>query len=168
MIVVAAANCAHRAGRPVEDREHAVASAIHETASISVDFATDKSEVLRFEVSPTKIADIGDMCGGVDNVGKQHRREHAVRLWMVTRPSKEFFQLSDQGFCISHVGQVVHARELDEPCARKAPIRQRDLQYSSGGWTKSPSTKIAEPRRLACVPSTNPNCSIVLQLLGRD
>jgi len=96
---------------------------------------------------------------------KQHRREHTVRLWMVTRPSKEFFQLSDQGFCISHVGHVVHARELDEPCARKALIRQRGLQYSSGGWTKSPSTKIAEPRRLA-VPCTNPNCSFGTRLSG--
>src|SRR6516164_6915088 len=57
--------------------------------------------MMRFKkFAPPSIANFSKLCGGIDNIGEQHCREHTVSLYQVPfvafpEPSEEWFNISD-------------------------------------------------------------------------
>ena len=73
------ARAPNRPRRAVEGREEAVASGVHFPTPEVPQLRSDEPMVLLHEFAPAAIAELGRAGGGIDEIGEQDRRQHAVR-----------------------------------------------------------------------------------------
>ena len=72
-------SAADRSGGTIEGGEEPVAGCIDLLAVEAAELTADGGMVLLQQVAPAPIADLCRSLGGADEVGEEHRREHAVR-----------------------------------------------------------------------------------------
>jgi hypothetical protein len=115
--------------RPVEGREEAVSGCVHLRSAEADELAADELVVALEEVAPGAVAERGRLLAGADDVGEEHRGEHAVRLGLVPPgfPSldQELLDRTQVRLRVAGERRVVGARKLDVPRAldetRRAP-----------------------------------------------
>ena len=114
------ARAADRARRAVEGGEEAVAGRLHLAAAEALERARARSRSWRSSSSrqrwsPSSAA----VLGGVDDVGEEHRREHALGLGLGARAGEELLDLAERQLGVLVPGDVVVAGQLDEPGVRQ-------------------------------------------------
>jgi hypothetical protein len=69
---------ADRAAGTIEHRERSVAERLHEPPSVALDLLAHLDVVALKQRPPLAVTELGGTLGRADDVGEQHRREHAV------------------------------------------------------------------------------------------
>ena len=100
--------------RTIERGEEAVARRIAFDSSVGGQLSPDVLVVVHEQSLPGGIADLGRLLGGSDDVGEQHRCEHAIGLGYVANTCQEFLHLTDQRLWFARPREVVGAGQLDE------------------------------------------------------
>lgn len=67
-----------RAAGTIEHRERSVAERLHDPPSMALDLLADQAIVAFQQRPPSAVAELCGTLGRADDVGEQHRREHAV------------------------------------------------------------------------------------------
>ena len=75
-----------RPGWPIERREETVARRVHLSPAEALELRPHETVVSLDEVVPLAVAELDGLLRGADDVGEQHRREHAVDLRLLPRP----------------------------------------------------------------------------------
>ena len=106
------------ARRPVERREEPVAGRVDLAAAEALELAPDERVVPLEQVAPAPVAELRRPLGRADDVGEEHRREHAVGLGhRGATPVRNSSISSSERVLVADPRQVVVARQLDEPRA---------------------------------------------------
>ena len=108
---------ADRARRPVEAREEPVARGVDLAPAKALELAPNRGVVSLQQLAPAPVAELGRPLRRADDVGEEHRREHAVGLGRLAHAGQELADLVEDLAPAVCPGHVRVARQLDVPCA---------------------------------------------------
>src|SRR5262249_10758797 len=113
---------ADRTRRPVETREKAVSGRVDFSTTEADELATHDRVMTLEQITPCPVSEIGCSLARADDVGEQHRRQHAIRLGCVPVARldlrDESFQLGEDRILVADLRSEVPPRQLDEPRPR--------------------------------------------------
>jgi hypothetical protein len=101
-------------GRAVEAGKEAVPCGLDLSTSKPLQLVSYERVVLVEDTAPTAVTEFGSLVGGTHDVGKEERRQSALRDLVVPAARQELFNLFDYCVGIALPGFVVHAGELHE------------------------------------------------------
>ena len=82
-----------RSSRSVERRQEAVANCLHLGAAVAVELATHRRVVTVEQLAPGSVAELAGPLRGVDDVGEEHCRQHAIGGRALAHAGEELLDL---------------------------------------------------------------------------
>ncbi len=107
------ARASQRARRPVEARNRAVRPLAHDAAAKALDLGFRRRMVVVHEIDPAAVAVLGRAARGLDDIGRDHGREHAVMVGAWPRAGQKLLDLVDHAVDVADPDQMIAARHLD-------------------------------------------------------
>ena len=134
---------ADRAAGAVEHGERAVAERLHEPPAMALDLLAHQAVVALQQGPPGAVAELRGTLGRADDVGEQHRREHAVADDRSPHTGQEMLDLVGDGVLraeperplpgkLRHSGRLGCARRRSASGARRGTSRARGAAPASG------------------------------------
>jgi hypothetical protein len=107
--------------RPVEAGEEAVACRVDLPPPEVAELSADGLVMPLQQLPPGEVAEPGRAGSGADDVGEEHRGEHAIRFLLPHLPfadlAQKTFQLREEAIRIACLGREVPPRQLDQLCS---------------------------------------------------
>ena len=99
--------------RSIKGSEKAISCRIDLSASISIQLFPDNEVMLSENFLPSVIADLSQMLGRINDIGEEHRGQHAIRFGTSPNSCKKDLYLIQDRFGISFLDHMIIAGEFD-------------------------------------------------------